>query len=510
MEDYVEVWVDGEKVQVERGIKVGELLKKLGVSYEGQLIVGLRAVREKLMQESTSYVFNTNRGSFVVEVREEVLEGWREITSLLSRSTVRWTSAKDVGIGPFFFSSKPRMASREWRPWDIIISVEGLELDNTHLVIMKSKHESPYALPEGFEVVGRVLRGRDVVAKLGVGDEVTSVQPLLTPSQVAGAAYRLSLEDVVAEPMEIYTRVMVKLLEEAPFGAEHFMAAVEGLGLTSSDSYSTFIRGDRLKGLPVPLENQARRVRGSVTVRVRGLNKGSIYVYKQARPSSSHHSVVGFVERGMELIDMAKPGDFIAVDTSPRRLSLLGLTQGEVSKLLAEVGVEHVRSGSTGDDDIVVEQNPKLTFQVLSQGRVETFGAPRSKVLKVKLYYEEAPRTVWYFKALTGLMYSRVGRLKVYFADPSIGFVLFEGNRELAGGLLPENNPQGKVAPFTIGVTNMSKRFVGLVGIRLSESNSYGPTGEDFRGTNMVGEVVGGLEAIKGVKDGSSVYVMEV
>lgn len=510
MGEIIDITVDGKPVRVKKGTSIEEILKRLGIEYAGQLLVGLKLAREQLMLETTRYAFETPKGTFIIEIERENLEVWRSLLSNIRGLQVKWVSSRDIGLGTFAIPLKPRLEAKEWKPWDVVISAEGLEVDNTHIIIVKSRQSTTYALPQGLERFGRVSRGRGVISKLEVGDTISSIKPIITSEQLSKMAMRLSIKDRITEPMEILTKIKVKLFDKSPIGAEHFMSAIDVNGFIVSDSYFTFARSDALRRLSVPLESQARRLRGSVTVRVDGSNRGAIYIYKEACPSSPHHSVVGYVETGMELLDLAQSGDKVCVETEPRRLSLLGLTQVEASKILSAHGVTHERIGSTRDEDIIVDQEPKLTFNIIKEGRVRTYGLPPSKILRVKLYYEQAPKTVWYFKALTGLLTNRVGRLKVYFANPMIGFILFEGNRDLAGALLPENTPKDKVSQLTIGVTNMSKKFVGLIGIRLTESSEYGPTGEDFAGTNMVGEVINGIEALKGAREGSTIYVMEV
>lgn len=509
MDERLRVTVDGRPFEVEMGTTIKELLERARVKYEGQLIAGLRMVKEQLMLKATTYIFETTKGPFMIEVDQENAGLWQTILSSIKDLKVKWSTPKDVKLGAFPITLKPKLKAKEWRVWDVLISAEGLDVENAHIVIVKARQTTAYAVPQEMERLGKVSRGRSIVLKLQSGDRITSIRPVISPEQLSKVIMKLKIDDKLSEPMDVVTKVNVRLLEASPIAAEHFMSAAELYGFLVSQSLSTFVKSDVLKGLRIPLENQARRVRGAVTVRVDGRERGVIYVYKRLCPSSPHHSVVGYVESGMELIEVASPGDKISVEVQPKRLSLLGYTQAEASKILSAYGIACEKEGFTGDEDLVVDQEPKLTFRVLKEKKVKIRGAPPSKVLKVRLYYDRAPKTVWYFKALTGLLTNKVGRLKVYFADPLIGFILFEGDRELAGTLLPENNPKDKVAPLTIGVTNVSKRFVGVVGVRLTESSSYGPTGEDFSGTNVVGEVVGGVEALKEVREGAIVYVME-
>ncbi|MEM0083024.1 MAG: methanogenesis marker 3 protein [Candidatus Nezhaarchaeales archaeon] len=510
MEEKVRISIDGSPLEVEKGTTIKELLEKLGIKYEGQALAGLKMVKEQLMQETTSFVFETTKGPFVVEVYKENIETWRNMLKNICSLKVKWSTPRDVRLGVFTINLKPELKTKEWRAWDVLISAEGLDTENTHIVILKARQELTYAVPQGVDSLGRVSRGKNVVTNLQIGDSIISVKPMITPEQLSKAVVRLSIDDAIAEPMNIFTKVKVRLLNSSPMAAELFMSLVEMYGFTVSKALSTFIKNDLFKGLQAPLENKSRRVRGSVTIRVSGHEMGSIYVYKKSCPSSPHHSVIGYVESGIEIIDVARPKDKILIETEPQRLNFLGLTQAEASKILSNFGIAHEREWSSGDDDVIVDQEPSLTFQVLKEGRVKTRGIPASKVLMIRLYYDQAPRTVWYFKALTGLLHSRVGKLKVYFANPMIDFILFEGSKDLSGVLLPENNPKDKVKPLTIGVTNMSKKLVGMVGVRLTESTSYGPTGEDFAGTNIIGEVVRDLKVLKEAREGSIVYVMEM
>ncbi|MDI9620165.1 MAG: methanogenesis marker 3 protein [Candidatus Nezhaarchaeota archaeon] len=510
MEEIVDVIVDGKPLKCRRGLSVGELLGKLGVDCGECLVVGLSAAKEELLSEIRSYAFETPRGTFILEVDEDCVKLWRDLLNNVKLIGVKWATRRDVGLGTFSAPIIPEVKSREWKPWDVLISAEGLQADNIHVVVLKTSQVATYAPPRGMERLGRISKGKGIILKLQAGDPILSITPVIASQHLRKVAVKLSPSDRISEPMEVLTTVRVKLLDAAPAGSEHLLSIAELSGVRVAAAHSTFIRVDELRGLPLPLENKSRRVRGAVTVKVDGNHRGSVYLYKETSPSSYHHSVVGYVEGGMEIVDLASYGDKVRIETEPKRVNLLGLTQLEASETLKSMGIRHERAGSSNNDDIVVEQEPEITFHVLRRGEAKTYGLPSKLILKVKLFSDLAPRTTWYFKALTGLLKNKVGKLRVYMADPLVGFVLFEGSKENLGLLLPENAPREKVEPLTLGVTNSSKKFVGLVGVRLTGSDRYGPTGEDFEGTNIVGKVVNGIEALKGVREGSTVYLMEV
>jgi len=46
-----------------------------------------------------------------------------------------------------------------------------------------------------------------------------------------------------------------------------------------------------------------------------------------------------------------------------------------------------------------------------------------------------------------------------------------------------------------------------MVGVRFEDNDEFGPTGEPFGGTNIVGRVVKGLEYLEKFEEGDMVYV---
>jgi UPF0288 family protein (methanogenesis marker protein 3) len=54
------------------------------------------------------------------------------------------------------------------------------------------------------------------------------------------------------------------------------------------------------------------------------------------------------------------------------------------------------------------------------------------------------------------------------------------------------------------------KKFAGMIGIRMTDSEKFGPTAESFDGTNLIGEVQGGLDLLRRLKEGSELYIQEL
>ena len=87
--------------------------------------------------------------------------------------------------------------------------------------------------------------------------------------------------------------------------------------------------------------------------------------------------------------------------------------------------------------------------------------------------------------------------------------VIFEGDKKTAKGLIPENNPTDKVIRGQVGITNMSSKSAGLIGVRFEDNAEFGPTAETFGATNIVGEIVSDYDHLEKLKEGVVVYVTE-
>ena len=145
-------------------------------------------------------------------------------------------------------------------------------------------------------------------------------------------------------------------------------------------------------------------------------------------------------------------------------------------------------------------------MQIIDQKQVKTMGVPDSRIVYVEIY-DKVPRSAWYFQKITGLLDSPVGSLDVLFAFPGMKVMMFKGNPKESKNLIPENIPIDCVKAGEIGVTNMSRRQIGVIGVRFENNDEFGPTGEPFQGTNIVGKVVEGIENLEKFKEGDTVYV---
>jgi putative methanogenesis marker protein 3 len=309
--------------------------------------------------------------------------------------------------------------------------------------------------------------------------------------------------------MEIFTRIQAELIEDAPLGGEFFLALTREGTLQVDSVSSSYISSDQLLTERIAFEHREPRLEGVVTVRTGGRGLGRIFVYKQDRTSNPSHSVVARVTSGMDMVKLAGPGQLVTVLVLPERIMLMGTELKDALKQMEERGIETLAEGYLGEDAVVVRQEPKATMEILKKKKVSLFSIPSSRLVAIQLYDDQAPRTLDYFRHVTGLKERPVGPLPVYFVYENT--LLFKPEVEAVSykDLLPENKPTGVVPAGSIGVSNQVSKKIGLVGVRLADDKRYGPSGEKFEATNIIGRVLE-PEKLKDVKEGETIYILEV
>jgi putative methanogenesis marker protein 3 len=316
---------------------------------------------------------------------------------------------------------------------------------------------------------------------------------------------------VLEEGMSVETFVGVRLDKDCPVNSEHLLVLTEKGSLPITEVTESFSACSKNLDVNLIAERSAIREPGVVTVRHEGAGMGRVYFYKARRQISNFHTKVGQVTSGFELLKLAPSKSVLTVVTDPRRVMVIGMSQAEGAKALASFGLKQVRKGEVDDEAIIVEQEPELTMQALLEPEVETLGVRPEKVNDIILHEDKAVQTSRYIRKMTGLSHKPIGTLKVHFTFEDMPMVTFDGNYSEAGHLVPENEFKSAVLRGDLGVTNMSRPNRGLIGIRLQDSEEFGPTGEEPYGTNLAGKVVSDLDTLmRGLQDGDIVYIREV
>ena len=506
-------------VQEVRSKRLGDIIKELNGEYRQGCITAV--VSEKAQLElKNEFAITAEQGEARIKiVRAEGAEVESPVLSAFLKDygrfhngggMVAWKTEDITAVGPIATDLAVEKGVQSYKKWDVFVGFGGFDPGQTYLMISKREHEAAYGTGAD-AVIGRLTRGRTIIVDLEEGDQIGGIHPIVTKAERAGFD-TTDLNTGIDEGQEIFTYAQIKLFRDAPMSSEHFFSLTSKGVFSVDDIAHTYVASKELEQLSLPVECIQYRSKYRLSARSAGAEKGKVYLYKESRLPNPSHNVFGEIVQGGELIDYAQKGDKIYAITEPKWMMVVGQTQKEAEVFFAQADIEQVREGNESDDAIVVDQMPALTMEIIDRGTVRTVGVDAEGVFEVELFYKEAPKTVWYLKKLTGLIHRPIGNLKVYFSAPGM-MVLFRGNTDEAGTLVPENLPKGVVKKGSFGVTNMSRLNRGLMGIRLDDSEAYGPTGETFDGANIVLSLPSltppMLSFLSKLKEGDMIYVKE-
>ena len=506
--------VNGKEIDVAEGSTIQDVIDETNAPYTPGSIICLIKGKKELEKNITKYKIKTTQGSIIIELlgdeeAKPLVDVWKNQYEEFTDLSIRWSTPTEVAIGPIVTDLEPTHDEFKYYEGDVVLSLSSFSNESTHLILLKENTTNVYGVPPYNKgIFARIIGGKKTLAELTDDDVVTSIEPIIERSTTTDSASVSDLSTVLEAGNELYTYISFEIDENSPVCVEHLFSLIKGNRIKVHFDSNSFLGFYDLEGIDKPKENTTQRVRGTITIRNNGGGVGRMYVYRENRVLTPNHTTVGRITAGMELIDIAKKDDFITVESKQKRLLLLSKSQGEASKLLAEAGIEHIREGVTDDDGLIVEQSPRHTIDILNEGKVVTKAVDPEKVVEVK-FVDNAPRSVKYFKLISGLLENPVGKIKIHFAVPGMHITIFEGDKKLAKGLIPENNPVDVVNECEIGITNMSAKAAGLIGVRFEPNREFGPTAESFGATNIIGKMVANTEGLEDLKEGVEVYVRE-
>ncbi|WP_406536324.1 methanogenesis marker 3 protein [Methanobrevibacter sp.] len=506
--------INGEEMDVADGSTIQDVIVETNAPYTPGSIVCLIKGKKELEKNINKYKIKTNQGSIILQLDESdeakpLVEVWKNQYGQFVDLDIRWSTPTEVAIGPIVTDLEPTSDEFKYYEGDVVLSLSSFSNESTHLIMLKENSTNVYSVPPYNKgIFARVIGGKKTLEKLTDDDRVVGIEPIIERSTTTDSASVSDLSTVLEEGNELYTYISFNIDEDSPVCVEHLFSLVKDNRIKVSFDSESFIGFYDLEGIEKPKEDTTQRSRGTITVRNDGVGVGRLYIYRENRVLTPNHTTVGNVVNGMEIIDIAKENDFITVKAEQQRLMLLNKTQSEATEILSAVGVEHLIDGLIDDDAIIVEQQPKHTIDILKEGQVITKAIKKEDICTIK-FVENAPRSVKYFKFLSGLLENPVGKIKVHFAVPGMHIVIFEGDKKLAKGLIPENNPVDKVIRGQIGITNMASKSAGLIGIRFEDNVEFGPTAESFEATNIIGDITSDYDRLEKLKEGVVVYVTE-
>ncbi len=503
----ISIEINGQKIEVNDNALLKDVIETEKAFYIPGTTIGILKTGARKEEATSEYKILTSRGEFRIELLGDTIL-WTAVSHKLTNINAHWETRNAIAFGPVETDISVERAEQKYNRYDIFLGTGGYDSKNTYLMIAKDKHISDYGSPKN-AILGRVISGKSIIANLKQGDTLMKIEPVIKWETLLDKITTRDLNTAIEDGMKIFTYFNVDLIDEAPEGAEHFLALIKRKTFDVDTFSNSFISDNALQGEGCPYENWDARVEGSVAVRTDGQGNGRVYIYKEDRTSSSVHSVVGQVSSGIELVKIAPSFSSLAVTSNPERVMVQGLSFKEAEKLLDERDLKLGKTGYTGDDAIIVEQQPDTTIEIIKEGGVMGLGVKSDKIINVKFYDDLAPKTLDFFRHSLRLKDRPLGPLPVFYTYENTFLFRSEKEAETYKEINPENTPKNSVKAGEIGVTNQAAKRYGMVGVKLMDDERYGPTGEKFESTNIIGKVIE-PKRLKGIKVGDIIYIQEV
>ena len=307
---------------------------------------------------------------------------------------------------------------------------------------------------------------------------------------------------------EGYTENHEEISTHAAESVDHMLFRMRDGTFDIDRSASTYIRDHAEGKLYVPQELQKPRREGVVTARTAGKGSGAIYIYTSDVQSNKSHTRVGNVTNGIELAKFAEPKQKLAVEVIPPLLDLRGLLLKEAVAEAKARGLRVMADNRDVEGRIVIDQKPPYTLEVLKEGKVSLYTVALDDIIDIRLDYKKAPLTVDLYRRVTGLKRYPVGTMPFLF-NVDDEMYLFKPDFAKGVNIIPENCPKEAPPTDALALTNDSRPAQGMAGVRVVKNDEFGPTGEPFSGTNIIGTVLD-MEKLEKMKEGSLVYIREV
>jgi len=505
----ITVLLDGE----EQHLPKGSLLSQLIPDHPPECSVAVVRPGEETTETTSSIRLFTSRGELVVELEPEgtrlFLDNLTGITPLL-----KWQDRQSAAFGNFPATYTPVRKTTRYEKNDLILGCQGYAPTKSCLVFSRARHIADYGAADGGGVIGKVVSGRGIPALWTQNDTIDSFERIIARADVSNSFTTTNWSLPLEDGMEIITRLKAtaegfgkeNIDTRTAESVEHMLIALSSGRYTVALASSTHIRDDVMSGTDVLPEKKETRLEGTMTARVKGRNRGSIYIYTTDLAGTPSHTIVGRISHGIEIAKLAKKDEDYIIEITPQQFDLLGLSLSEGKERAKERGV-NLNIDTDEAERIIVNQHPATTLEVLAAGEAEITTVPSIEVIDITLDDVHAPDSCAIFREITGLKWHATGVLPLYFTYEDV--YLFNPTVSTKTKVHLENTPSEMVPANALGMTNDSRKGTGMIGVRINEHTEFGPTAEPFDATNILGTVLQ-PEKLTGIKDGSPVFIREV
>ena len=508
----IRIFLNGEQKTVADTTTIQTLLPN---QPEGTSVVLL--LPGNVSREKTSHLrLTTTAGDIVIELAKKVTF---PIPTGKTPNTLRvhFEDKNAVSFGPFPDTFTPDKNAYHYERGAICLGSGGYDSKNAYLTFSRREHIGDHGAAKGGAILGKVISGLGIMNRWKNGDTITRIEEVFSSTDSTNAKVTSDLSTEVKNGMQIFSEICITAegynedhtLIDCRYteSVEHMLFCMREKGYEIDRTASTYIRDHAEGKLFVPQELQKPRREGTVTVRTAGKGIGAIYIYTKDVPSNLHHTRTGTVTKGIELAKFASEKTRLSVRIEPPLLDLRGLPLGEAVALAKEHGLKVLADSKDVTGRVVIDQKPGTTLELLKAGKVSLYTVSLDNVIDITLDYKKAPRSVDQFRRVTGLKRYAIGTMPFIFNVDEEMF-LFKPHFTTDVNIIPENTPKKPVKTNALALTNDSRQAVGMVGVRIVENKDYGPTGEPFGGTNIIGTVID-MEKLPLMKEGATVYLRE-
>ncbi|HJK00692.1 MAG TPA: methanogenesis marker 3 protein [Methanocorpusculum sp.] len=516
----IQIFLNGKKKDLPKGTKLENILPDYKTG------CGIAIIRPRASsQGDKNQAYDTSQLRFVTTAGDIVVELLPGVNlpipiGKVSHMNLRvhWEDKYAVAFGPFSTNFIPDYQSYRYDRGVLFLGCGGYDSQNSYIMFSRLQHIGDHGATTGGAILGTVISGRNILDRWTNGDYITSIEQIFSAIDTTNAIVTTDLSLTIEDGMQIFSEICIdaegykedhtSIDISCTKSVEHLLFVLRNAEYKIDRTGSTYIRDHSEGRLAVPMELQKPRREGTVTVRTSGKSSGAVYIYTKDVPSNQHHTHTGTVIQGIELAKFADIGTKLSVKIVPEQLDLRGLPLNDAVTRAKSRGLRVLADNRNVNERVVIDQKPATTLEILKEGKVALFTVSLEDVIDITLDYEQAPRTIDLFRRATGLKKYSIGKMP-FFYNIDNEMYLFKPKFAPNINIIPENIPQQPVPPYTLAITNDARKARGITGVRNNINEEYGPTGEPFDGTNVIGKVLD-IEKLHLIKDGSTVFIREV
>ncbi len=199
------VLLDGSPVEFSSGATIGDLLPAHNPA------MSIAVIRPGLVSrsETRQFLIKTTAGEIVIEISgSETIVEWSNLPPDLS---VRWQDRISVSLGPFSSQFNPSRRPSRYERGDLILGCGGYDPSHAMLVFARRTHSADHGAAADGGRLGKVVSGRGVVDRLGPGDRIFGIEPVLSFAESVDAFTTTDWSYPVSDGMQIISHLKIEV-----------------------------------------------------------------------------------------------------------------------------------------------------------------------------------------------------------------------------------------------------------------------------------------------------------